>query len=200
MDLSLNKLRDIMKDREAWLAIVHGVAKTQTQLSEWTTIRLWKLSFFSILSWSNGSSFWELLSLIHLPLFVTGDFYGMAPQMIRLHYAKLFENQYLAGSCRQRGKSGGQGTLYGGVDILPTSGWEMTELVGQLEKWAWSCVERNYWAVPGPCEFGCGTTCLLHWAVASDKKPLGKSTHQMCCIFRSWKKFGWFGGQNASIK
>ena len=43
----------------------------------------------------------------------------MAPQMVRLRYAKLFENQYLAGSFRQRGKSGGQGTLYGGGGHTP---------------------------------------------------------------------------------
>ena len=33
MDMSLSKLREMVKDREAWLASVHGIAKTQTQLS-----------------------------------------------------------------------------------------------------------------------------------------------------------------------
>ena len=33
-DMSLRKLREIVKDREAWLAAVHGVAKGQTQLSD----------------------------------------------------------------------------------------------------------------------------------------------------------------------
>ena len=34
VDLSLSKLQEIVKDREAWHAEVHGVTKSQTQLSD----------------------------------------------------------------------------------------------------------------------------------------------------------------------
>ena len=46
--MSLSKLQEIVKDREAWCAIVHAVTKSQTQLSNWTTIgfNIWIFFFF----------------------------------------------------------------------------------------------------------------------------------------------------------
>ena len=42
-NMSLSELREMVIDREAWRAVIHGVAKSQTRLSDWTELNFYRL-------------------------------------------------------------------------------------------------------------------------------------------------------------
>ena len=63
VDMSLSKLQEMVKDREAWHATFHGAAKSRTWLSHWTTTVMkqqlllgWYLSYFILLLYFQSHS------------------------------------------------------------------------------------------------------------------------------------------------
>ena len=54
MDMGLSELRELVMDREAWRAVIHGVAKSRTRLSDWTelnTFLWWLIDFIHFDDW-----------------------------------------------------------------------------------------------------------------------------------------------------
>ena len=54
MDVSLGELREMVMDREAWHAAIHGVAKSQTRMSDWTELNRTNCHYFLL----ENLSFW----------------------------------------------------------------------------------------------------------------------------------------------
>ena len=64
IDVSLGKFRELVMDREAWCAAIHGFTKSRTQLSDWTELNwslpgslVYRISQIRILKWVNISAF-----------------------------------------------------------------------------------------------------------------------------------------------
>ena len=78
MDVSLSELRELVMDREAWRAAIHGVAKSWTRLSNWTELN-WTLARGAL--------------SVPLQMFMSEAFSAPFYTLIKLCYTKLLSNQ-----------------------------------------------------------------------------------------------------------
>ena len=66
MDVNLSEFRELVMDREAWYAVIHGVARSWTRLSDWTELNwYYKLFLFVFFTLQINISQWEIPKQTH---------------------------------------------------------------------------------------------------------------------------------------
>ena len=135
VDMSLNKLQELVMDREAWHASVHGVAKCQTRVSDWSELNC-ILERVDI-SFSRGSSRPMSLYLLHCRQIFTTDFSkGSAGKETPCNAVVTGDTRSIPGSGRSPGEGNGYPLQY---TCLENPCGKRT-LAGYS---AWGCKELN---------------------------------------------------------
>ena len=89
MHMNLSKLWEIVEDRGAWRATVHGVAKSRTPLNDWTTTNLFRMSLTKFVSIVSLTPFFPQDLWLSTPLSLATVHHVIAEQTIFLFGEKI---------------------------------------------------------------------------------------------------------------